>query len=440
MLNRFLKFLKKVIPLLALLISFKALYAENLVEIYLLAIKNDPVLLSAQQNQLAEREQLIIARSRMLPNVSWSGNQGYAKQTDKLYGLQGRKYNHRNYSLSINQPIFQIIDWRNYSVVQKQTALALKKYEDVEQKLLLRVAEQYFAVLVAIDQLDTSKAVKEAVAKRLEQANKQFKVGLAAITDINEAQAKLDSAKAKEIADRNALNTAWEGLSQIIGKVIDNILPLKPEIPLLSPEPLDVSVWLEKARKNNLKLQAARLEAEVAKDNIKVASSKHLPTLNASGNITRAKTPPPGVDKMFTKEVSLGLSFPIFSGGAIVAGTQTAIFKANAELQQLELAYRDVESNTRMAYNSILTQISQVEALAQSVNSSKTALKATQAAFEAGTRTIVDVLNAQSDLLNTQKDYAKARYDYIINCLKLKQAIGVLNVIDLEQVNSLLKN
>lgn len=439
MLNRLLNILLINLFSFLFILLPNCLHAENLLEVYLLAVKYDPIVLAAQQNQLAEREQLVIARSKMLPNVSFNGSQNYAQATDKLYGLQNRKYNYKNYTLNIAQPIFEVVNWMNYGAVKKQTLAALKKYEDTEQKLILRVAEQYFATLVAVDQLETSRAVKQAFAKRLEQANRQFKLGLTAITDINEAQAKLDNASAKLINDENALKTAKEGLNQIVGKFIDDIIPLKQEIPLVPPDPLLLDPWLEKARKNNIKLQAIRLDAEAARENIRVASSRHLPTINANGSISKSKTPPPGPNKRFVREIAVGLEVPIFSGGSTVANAEAAIFKANAAFQQLESVYRDVESNTRIAYNSILTQISQVDALSQSVNSSKVALKATQKAFEVGTRTIVDVLNSQSDLLNTQKDYAKAKYDYIMNCLKLKQVTGALSVVDLEQINNLLE-
>ena len=432
--------------IVCILLAFNINYAvaDNLLEIYLLATENDPTVLAARQTQLAEAEQLVISRSKILPNIAFSGVQNYDKQTDRLYGFQNQGYNFKNYSLSITQPIFQIVDWMNYSASQKQTLSALKRYEETEQNLILRVAQQYFSVLSAIDQLETSRSAKQAFAKRLEQATQQFKVGVAAITDINDAQARLDTARAKEIADYNALTTTKEGLSQIVGRYIDNISLLKLQIPLVAPDPAQIEPWIEKARQYNIKLQATKLEVEIARQMIKVSSAGHLPTLGLSGRLLRAKYPPANIasrqEKTATKELSVNLDLPIFSGGAVVASTQAAIFKANATLQQLEAAYREAESNTRIAYNSVLTQISQVEALKQSVKSNKIALKATQAAFEVGTRTIVDVLNAQSDLLNTQRDYAKARYDYIINSLKLKQATGSLSVIDLEQVNNLLEH
>ena len=415
------------------------LCAENLIEIYRLAAENDPTVLGARQNQLADAEQLIIARARMLPSISFSGDQTYGRRTDDLYVLRKTKYNSNQYALNIAQPIFQVVDWMNYSAVKKQTLSSLKKYEDIEQKLFLRVAEQYFAVLAAIDQMETSRSTKQAFAKRLEQSTQQFKVGVAAITDVNDAQARLDTACAKEIADVNALRTAKEALSQIVGKFIDHISPLKHQILLVSPQPEQIEPWIEKARKYNIKLQAARLDVEAARESVRISSSKHLPSVSLNGSLNSSKVPPPGVDRLSSREIAVNLDVPIFSGGATVAATQAAIFKTNAALQQLEAAYRDTESNTRVAYNSVLTQISQVGALSQCVKSSKIALKATQAAKVAGTRTIVDVLNAQSDLLNAQRDYAKARYEYIMNGLKLKQVTGSLNIVDLVQVNNLLE-
>lgn len=424
--------------------TINVVVAETLLETYLLAVENDPVVLGSRQTYLADNEQLIISRAKILPNISFSGVQNYGKETDKLYFLKNTPYNSRNYSLSINQPVFQIVDWMNYTATQKQSLAALKKYEDTEQNLILRVAQQYFVVLSAMDQLETSKSARQAFSKRLEQATQQFKVGVAAVTDINDAQARLDNSRAKEIADANALKTAKEQLSQIVGRYIDNINLLKAQIPLIAPDPLEIEQWIDKARQYNLKLQAAKLDVESSRQRIKSSAAEHLPTVNVSGSVSRAKYPPTTVnfpqEKMFRKQLDINLVVPIFSGGAVVASTQAAIFKTNAALQQLESTYREVESNTRIAYNSILTQISQVDALKQSVKSSKVALKATQAAFEVGTRTIVDVLNAQSDVLNIERDYAKARYDYIINVLKLKQATGSLSVADLEQVNNLLEN
>lgn len=445
MLNNLIRFIQiNIIYILLSFIGVGSALAENLLEIYLLAVDNDPVVLGARQTYLADNEQLIISRAKILPNISFSGVQNYGKETDRLNFLKNTPYNSKNYALSINQPIFQIVDWMNYAATQKQTLAALKKYEDTEQNLILRVAQQYFVVLAAIDQLETSKSARQAFAKRLEQASQQFKVGVAAVTDINDAQARLDNSRAKEIADANSLKTAKEQLSQIVGRYIDNINLLKPQIPLVAPEPAQIDPWIDKARQNNIKLQAAKLDLEVARQHVKVSASEHLPTVSVAGVISRAKYPPTALntpqEKMFRKQLDINLAVPIFSGGSTVASTQAAIFKTNAALQQLESTYREVESNTRIAYNSILTQISQVEAFKQSVKSSKVALKATQAAFEVGTRTIVDVLNAQSDVLNIERDYAKARYDYIINVLKLKQATGSLSVADLEQVNTLLEN
>lgn len=425
--------------------SLNNLYAENLIDIYLLAKDNDPIVLGAKQAKLADSEGLIIARAKFLPAISITGTQNYVRSRDKLglykandIGIYKANYNTNQYSLNINQPIFQIVNWMEYAKTKKQVLSSLKQYEDTEQTLLLRVAEQYFNILGATDQLATSQAATAAFSKRLEQAKQQFKVGITAITDVNEAQARLDNAKAKEISDSNTLNTAKEQMSQIIGKFIPNIASLKSQIPLLTPEPNNIDLWVDKARKNNLKLQAARYDVEAAYESIKASSSGHLPTINLSAAILNNKMTPPTNNKYHNKQLSLNLNIPIFAGGETAARTQAEIFRTNAILQQLETAYRAAESGTRIAYQTVLTQISQVNAFQQSVKSNKIALQATQAAFEVGTRTIIDVLNSQTDLLTAQKNYAQSRYDYLLSVLKLKQATGSLCLADLEQINNLL--
>lgn len=435
----------KILTLFFSLLSMNLLYAENLVEIYLLARENDPIILQAKQTQLANSENLVIARAKFLPNIYFNGNQSYVKQRDTLgllnsYNRTRANYNTSQYALNIEQPIFQMVDWMQYSKTKKEVLSSLKKYEDSEQDLFLRVAEQYFAVLAAIDQLETSKAAKQAFSKRLEQATQQFKVGVTAITDVNEAQARLDTAKAKEIVDSNALNTEQEKLSQIVGKLIVNIVTLKAQVDLVKPDPENIDLWVDKSRKNNLKLQSARYDVEAAHEAMRASSLNHLPTIGLNASISNSKYMPPSPDKYHTKQIAVNLQVPIFSGGAMVATTQAATFQTNVALQKLEAAYRDAESSTRIAFHTVLTQIGQVNALQQSVKSSTVALKATQAAFEVGTRTIVDVLNAQTDLLNAQRNYAQSRYEYILSGLRLKQATGSLCFADLEQVNNLLDN
>lgn len=434
---------KFIIILLIFFINISNIFAENLLEIYYLAVDNDPTVLAAKQSYLAEAEQVVGSRSKILPNAFFSGSQNRGQISSKVGGLEQFKYDSKQYSLNIMQPIFHAVNWLNYAATKKQTLSSLKKYEDIEQKLILRVAEQYFAVLAAIDQLATSKAIKESFAKRLEQAAKQLKVGVIAVTDLNDAQARLDIARAKEIADINALRTAKENLMQIVGKFIDNIFLLKKQMPLIPPNPENIEAWLEKARKYNIKLQAARLDVVAARELARASACGHLPTINLRGSVSKNKNPPSSKavpqERTKTKEIAASLELPIFSGGSVIANTQAAIFKTNAAMHQLEAAYRDAESSVRIAYNTILTQISQIEALQQSVKSSQIALKATQAAYTVGTRTIVDVLNAQSDILNVQKDYAHARYGYIMSALKLKQATGALSVIDLEQINTYLE-
>ncbi len=405
------------------------LFAENLLEIYYIAVKNDPIVLVARQSKLVDKEQLLVARSSFLPKVTVSSSkQIYGKLTDAVN--MNVNNNSNIYSLHIDQPVFQIVDWKRYSMRQKQVLSSLKKYESKEQELILRVAERYFAVLDAVNQLEISKSYIGVFSNILEQITQQFKEGKATIIDVKEAQSRLDIIRIKEIFDTNVLNIAKENLNQILGnsgRVIKNIYPLKQQISLISPDPGNVDLWVEKARKYNLNIQAKILEMEATRDAISVASSEHLPTIKLSGSINK------------TKQLSLDLNIPIFSGGSVVSNTKVAIYKNNLMLHELEATYREVEVNTRILYNNVLNQIRLIEILKQSIISSKLMLKLTKAAFAIRNKTLIDVLNVQSNMLNVQRDYVHAGCDYILNSLRLKLITGSLVVNDLVQINDLLE-
>lgn len=417
---------------------YKAVFAENLLSVYLLAKENDPIVLQAKQDQLAFAENLNIAKSKLLPQAYVSMNQNYVKQKDSLNN-NPINYNTHNYSLNITQPVLQIVDWMDYSKTKKQILSFLKRYEDIEQELFFRVANQYFSVLAAIDQLETSVAVSKAFRNRLEQATKQFKVGVISITSIKEAQSRLDLAQATELTDKNNLNTEQEKLRQIIGVKVTNFAKLKAQILLMPPNPEQIEPWIKQANKYNLKLQAARYDLEAAREALNASYSNHFPTMQLIGTISNSKSPPAPFNKSINKQITINLQIPIFNGGATVAQNKAAIFQVNAALQTLELVNREAENNARVYFYTVINDIAYIKALDQRVSSSEVALTAIQAGFKAGTRTMVDLLNAESELLIAKKDYTLSKYKYILNGLRLKQATGSLCFQDLEQINLLLE-
>lgn len=419
--------------------------AEDLINIYSLARQNDPQFIIKQQNHLINLEKLNIAKSKLLPNMNLTANQMHVNNKDKLHTLTNNSpnkssisYETSNYSLNIEQPIFNLNFMSLFYTAKKETLASLKNYEDLEQELLLKVIMQYFSVLSAMNKLEITKVTIDSLHQQLEKTTKQFNIGLATINDINAAKAKLDNVRAQKIQDLNLLNIEKEKISQLTGKFIHHFSYLKDEIPILYPEPNKPDLWLKKARENNLELQAARYLLEAADEHARAAKLENWPTINLAANIIKNKTQIPMKNTYYPKQIGITLNLPIFSGGATIANSNTVELQKNIALQKLEATHRDIESNIRINFHTISTTISQIHAWQQSIISNKIALESNEAAFEAGTKTIIEVLNSEIDLLYAKHNYMQAKYEYIIATCKLKRIAGSLSVDDLHKINNLL--
>ncbi|WP_295537635.1 TolC family outer membrane protein, partial [uncultured Thioclava sp.] len=311
-------------------------------------------------------------------------------------------------------------------------------YGAAKQELIVRVSSAYFDVLAALDNVEFSRAEKEATARQLEQAKQRFEVGLIAITDVHEAQAQYDLTVAQEITADNTLANTREALQEITGQYDETLQVLRDEIPLLEPVPSDADAWITQARQQNLSLQAARFAASAAKDEISRQRAGHYPTLDFVANKSNSVTHSTTGRETDAETLSLQLNVPLFAGGAVLSRTREAGYRANEARYRLEQTRRGVQRQTRNAYLGVLAGISRVKALEQAVVSSKKALEATEAGFEVGTRTIVDVLLSQRELFRAQRDHARSRYDYLLNTLRLKQSAGSLAVTDVEAISQLM--
>jgi len=267
-------------------------------------------------------------------------------------------------------------------------------------------------------------------------------VGMIAITDVHEAKAAYDSAAAKEIAARNALANAKESLREITGAYYDNLAQLGQQMPLVSPQPKKMEAWTKTAEDQNLQLKASEYATQVAKEGVDLQRSGHYPTLDLTASYGYYKGSFSGFAQAdrYNGSIGLQLNVPIYQGGGVNSRIRQAMQQYYQARDNQEVQRRATLRETRDAYRGVLTGISQVQALHQAVISNESALEATQAGFEVGTRTIVDVLNAQRDMYGAVRDHAGAQYDYILNMLKLKQAAGRLSQADLEQVNGWLKH
>ncbi len=412
--------------------------AEDLWDIYQLAQESDPQLLSAEAGNLASTEARAQSRSTLLPQINLSAEM--AENSVDTSGVGTEDYSSQGYNLSLVQTIYHHDYYVQLRQADASIARANAEFEAARQGLMLRVAEAYFNLLSARDNLDFAQAEKRAIEQQLRQTRQRFDVGLSAITDVHEAQAGYDAAVAQEIAAQNTLDLAREALMEITGQMPGQLIPLTEELPLVQPEPTDIDKWVETALEQNLSLLAADASALTAREEINRREAGHYPTLDLVANHNYSDTSDAsfGAERT-TNTIGLQLNVPIYSGGFTSSHAREARHLYTQAEQNLEQARRSTVRQTRDAYLGVTAGISQVQARKQALSSAQTALEATQAGFEVGTRTAVDVLNAQREKFRARRDYSRARYDYLLATLRLRQAAGTLDETHLRQINSWLQ-
>jgi len=436
---------------LALALPLAAAEAQDLLATYELALQHDPRLRQAEANRNAVLETRPQSIAQLLPTLSVTGqmnrNSLLIKQlspaTAAIQGGAGQitrnffNLNFWNSSASINltQPIYHHELWVQLSQADNQVAQAEATYAAEQQNTGLRTAQAYFNVLLAQDNLEFAQAEKQAIERQLEQAKARFEVGLIAITDVNEAQAAYDQARASEIKAQNDLDNAREALREIIGEFDEKLSALATEFILDSPQPANIDDWAERAQQNNLAIIAAQNQAEQAKKGIDLQFAGHLPTLDLIGSAGFTDTDRPRTPTNESAVIGMQVNVPLFQGGGVNSRVRQARHEFEAAQENLDTQRRAVTRQVKDAYRGVLSSISQVAALKAAVVSSQSALEAAEAGFEVGTRTMVDVLIEQRNLYQAKRNYAQARYDYIINSLSLKQAASMLRLEDIELVN-----
>ena len=452
--------------ILVMLIFFGASTAggTDLAEVYQIALVSDPTLREANANRQASSEASPQARAALLPLITGSYSRGEGDSSGSSVFQQIDPFGNivtvanpfrsdvsdsTSWRLDIQQPLFRWDRIVGLRQAQKQVAQAEVDYQAAQQDLMLRVAEAYFNVLAAQDTLDAEVANKEATQRQLEQAEKRFEVGLIAITDVLEAQAAYDLAVATDIGALRLLSTAKESLREITSEYIVELQRPGDDLPLVSPDPASADSWVEQAMKNNLVLNSTRLQADVAKDQVRINRSGHMPTLDLVASrssfdqeATRQDASDPNNpflladSNSITNSISLQLNIPMFSGRNTSSVVRQSVYLHRAARERVERVARETERSTRDAYDAVVSQIARVRALRRAVESNEKALQASEAGFEVGTRTTVDVLNARQELFRARTGYARTRYDYIVNILRLKQAAGSLSVQDINEVNA----
>ena len=409
---------------------------ETLTSILQIAETSDPVYKEAKMTALAIAEAIPQARSQIFfPTivVQASTNRVRDDISTTSFGANGvTKYNARNYGISLTQPIYHHDRVVSLSQADKRVQRAQLEVIIAHQELIYRVAETYFSMLSARDNLIFTESQTKSLQTQLQQTEQRFNVGLVPITDVEEARAGHDRAAAELIQASHLIEDTREKLWEITETYHTNLEPLDNRLPLLTPEPSDIQVWALTAVENSLELKSANLSTAIAQQEIRKQSAKSLPTLDFVGSHGYGRQGGRfGASKVHKSNIGVEFNMPLFEGGKTLSLTKEARYRHNASLEQLESTRRAVQRETRQAYLGIVSQISAVLALRQAVVSTSTALESTRAGFEVGTRTAVDVVSAEKLLSQSKRDYARAKYDYVLEVLRLKKAVGTLEPSDL---------
>jgi outer membrane protein len=435
--------------------------AENLIDVYQAAVRSDPVLREAEARRMAALEAKPQARGLLLPQVNVTGqyatregestalflNQNDDGTVDLRQSDQSSDSDFWTYEAQVTQSLFRWDQWQALKRADATVAVAEANYRAAQQNLLVRVSQAYFDVLAAEDTLRAAQATLEALSRQLEQADKRFEVGLIAITDVQEARAAHDSATAGVIAAKRTLAATQEVVRELTNETYTTLAKPAEQMPLDAPNPADEQEWVDRALENNLSVIASRLETEVAARDVKVAQAGHLPTVelfatrnefDSDATQTNNGITQPADATQLEDMVGVQVTVPLFSGGATRSRVRESVHLQRAAREKLEGTMRAAERETRDAYLGVIAEKARVQALAQAVKSSQTALEATEAGFEVGTRTTVDVLAARRTLFEAQRDYARSRYDFLINIVRLESAAGGLVQDDLAVINNFL--
>ena len=422
--------------------------ADTLADIYELALKNDAQLKAAEASYLANIEIEEQAFSALLPQISASGsyqdddfdsagfNQNALAVIESNYQADTTSY-----GISLQQNILDLSAWFRFKSGKERTKQAQAQFSFDQQDVIVRVAEAYFDVLRQIDNLEASKAEERATKRQLEQTQQRFDVGLIAITDVHEARAVFDTTVVRRLTDEGNLGTSLESLTVLTGQEHQNLWLLDKDFPVVDPDPMSRDEWVQFALKNNYALKAALYAAESARQNATAKRMGHAPTITGSlsyndqdrnGEVSVTGTSliiPQDQESDGTSRV-LRLQVPLYSGGRVSSIRRQAYQQYNVALQNKIETQRVVIRNARSSHLTVSNDVQRVNARQQSIVSTSSALDATEAGYEVGTRNIVDVLQAQRSLYSSIRDYANSRYDYVLNMLRLKRAAGILTPQD----------
>lgn len=414
--------------------------AENLLQVYQQARLSNPDLRSSAADRDAAFEKINESRSPLLPQLGlgadYTYNSGYRDARDTNSTTKSA-------SLQLTQTIFDMSKWRALTLQEKTAGIQDVNYQTAQQTLILNTATAYFNVLNAIDTLSYTEAQKQSIYRELDQTTQRFNVGLVAITDVQNARSQYDSVLANEVSARNTLDNAVETLRQVTGNYYPSLASLNVEA-FKTEKPQPVTALLKEAESRNLSLLSARLSQDLAREQIRLSETGHMPTLDLTASTGLSnnryggdRASPNSTDNITgSNQVGLRLTVPLYSGGSVTSQVKQAQYTFVAASEQLESAHRSAIRTVRSSFNNVNASISSINAYKQAVVSAQSSQDAMEAGYSVGTRTIVDVLDATTTLYNAKQQLANARYSYMINQLNIKSALGTLNEQDLQTLNN----
>lgn len=420
-------------------------HAVDLLQVYKEALANDAQYASARATLSAGQEKLPQGRAGLLPTIGLSGSYNRSDFDASQSGTDiSRNFNSNSYTLALSQPLFRVANWESYQQGKLSVAASEAQFAQAQQDLVLRVAQAYFDVLTAQDALTSVQANKTAITEQLASAKRNFEVGTTTITDTHEAQARYDLAVAQEFAALNELDIKRTALQQVIGKPAAELAALRPGVQLYAPEPAQIDKWVDSAEKQNYGVVGQQLALEIARRDIKKNRAGHYPTLDlvASRNHTNqnASVTSAAGSTSNTNTVGVQWAIPLFAGLAVDSKVRESIALEEKTRFDLENARRTAAQGARQSFLGVNSGLAQVKALEAAEVSSQSALESNKLGYQVGVRINIDVLNAQQQLFSTRKDLAKARYDTLVNGLRLKNAAGTLKEEDLALINALLQH
>jgi outer membrane protein len=430
--------------LYALLLACSAnVRGADLIDVFRLAQSADATYAGARASWAAAQERIPQGRAGLLPAASLSASAQYTDRNvrfrDETIPRASSTFGSTGLSLSVTQPLYRPQNSVVYEQALTQVEQADAQLALAAQDLILRVAQAYFDVLLAQDNVAFAGAQKIAIAQQLEQAKRNFEVGTATITDTHEAQARYDLTTAQEIAAGNELELRRRALEQVIARLAPPLAPLGPQFTLRAPEPATMDTWVGLAQRTNLQVRIAQSGLLFASQEITRNRAAHYPTLDAFATVSESGAGATTTGNLGTDTrsaaVGLQIAVPIYQGGVINSRVRESIVNEDRARQDLESSRRGAEFNARQSYLGITNGIAQVRALEAALVSTQSQLASTQLGQEVGVRTQVDVLNAQQLLFSARRDLAQSKYTYVLSLLRLEAAIGELTESDLAAVN-----